>query len=113
MERSDAERLKDLEDRIAALKEKDAPKHHSEEHYSQANMAWRMVLEMVSGLALGIAIGMGLDALFGTKPVLMVIFMFLGLAAGVQTMLRTAKELQINGAEAPQSEGDGRGEYDD
>lgn len=113
MEKSDAERIKDLEARIEAFREKDAPKHHSQEHYSQANIAWRMVIEMVTGLGLGVAIGMGLDALLDTKPVLMVVFLFFGLAAGVQTMLRTAKELQTNGAEMPQTEGDGRGEYDD
>lgn len=108
----DAQRLRDLGDRIEALKAKGAPKHHSEEHYSQANVAWRMVIELVAGLGLGFAIGMGLDAVFGTKPFLMVVFIFFGLAAGVQTMLRTARDLQNNGLDAAQEEGEERGEND-
>lgn len=35
-------------------------------------MAWRMVTELVAGLAIGFA-GFGLDYLFGTTPFLMVV----------------------------------------
>lgn len=105
----DAQRLKDLEARIAALKAKDAPKHHSEEHYSQASVAWRMVSELVVGLAMGCGIGMGLDALLGTKPILMIIFLFLGFAAGVKTMMRTAEDLGRTEPDAAQDEGEERG----
>lgn len=95
-----ADRLKALEERLAAAQSKDQPKHHSEEHYSQANVAWRMVIELVAGLGIGFAIGFGLDALFGTKPLMMVVFIFAGLAAGVKTMMRTAAELQSAAIEA-------------
>ena len=92
---SDRERLDDLGDRIAKAKAAREPeKRHQEEHYSQANIAWRMVTELVAGLGIGFGIGYGLDALFGTRPFLMVLFILLGFAAGVQTMMRTAKELQ-------------------
>ena len=87
-------RLRDLDARIEALKAKDAPKPHQEEHYSQAQLAWRMVIELVSGLGIGFGIGYGLDVLFGTQPFLMVLFIFLGLAAGVNVMMRTAQEAQ-------------------
>ena len=86
-------RLKALEDRIAAAKGEDK-KPHSEEHYSQANMAWRMVIELVAGLGIGFGIGYGLDVLFGTTPIFMVLFIFFGLAAGVKTMMRSAQEMQ-------------------
>ncbi len=56
-------------------------------------MAWRMVIEMVSGLGIGFGIGLGLDALFGTMPLFMVLFTMLGFAAGVKVMLRSAKEM--------------------
>lgn len=105
----DAQRLKDLEARIEALKAKDAPKPHSEEHYSQASVAWRMVTELVVGLGMGCAIGLGLDSLFGTKPFLMIIFVLLGFAAGVKTMLRSAEELGRTELDAAQDEGDERG----
>jgi len=89
----DPERLRALEDRIAAAKAKQEPGPRMDEHYSQANIAWRMVIELVAGLGIGFGIGYGLDTLFGTLPILLVIFTLLGLAAGIQTMLRTAKEL--------------------
>tara|TARA_R110002073_G_scaffold121465_3_gene263989 strand:+ start:1053 stop:1400 length:348 start_codon:yes stop_codon:yes gene_type:complete len=88
-----ASRLKALEDRIKAAKGDEA-KHHSEEHYSQAQVAWRMVIELVAGLGIGFGIGYGLDSLFGTLPIFLVLFIFLGFAAGVKTMMRTAREVQ-------------------
>ena len=88
-----ANRLKALEARIKAAKGEER-KPHSEEHYSQANMAWRMVIELVAGLAIGFGIGYGLDAVFNTTPIFMVLFIFFGLAAGVKTMMRSAAEMQ-------------------
>lgn len=90
----DSERLAQLEDRIARLKNKDAPKPHQEEHYSQAQLAWRMVIELVAGLAIGFAIGYGLDGLLGTTPAFLLVFTLLGLAAGIRTMMRSAQEVQ-------------------
>ena len=83
-----------LEERIAAAKGAQAPKPRGDEHYSAANLAWRMVIELVAGLGIGFGIGFGLDSLFGTLPIFLVLFTLLGFAAGVQTMLRTAKEFQ-------------------
>jgi ATP synthase protein I len=87
-------RLAELEERIEAAKAAKTPKPHQEEHYSQANVAWRMVIELVAGLGIGFGIGYGLDLLLGTTPFLMVLFVMLGLVAGVKTMLRTAQEIQ-------------------
>jgi len=83
-----------IEARIAAAKGLKAPKSRVEDHHSQAQMAWRMVIELVSGLGIGFGIGYGLDVFFGTLPVFMVLFVFLGLAAGVKTMFRSAQEMQ-------------------
>ena len=88
-------RLEALEARLAAKRAAASPKAHMEEHYSQAQLAWRMVVEMVAGLGIGFAIGYGLDTLFGTNPVLMVVFTLLGFAAGVNVMIRTAKEVEL------------------
>ena len=90
----DAERLKALEDRIAKARGGAAPKAHTEEHYSQAQLAWRMVIELVAGLMIGFGIGLGLDTLLGTRPIFLVLFTLLGFAAGVQTMVRSAREIQ-------------------
>ena len=103
------ERLAQLEDRIERLKAKDAPKPHMEEHYSQAQLAWRMVIELVSGLGIGFGIGYGFDSLFGTSPLFLVLFIFFGLAAGVLTMMRSAKEVQRKQLEAAKEKGDASG----
>jgi ATP synthase protein I len=92
---SEDERLKRLAERIAAhrtAQENGGPRQP--EDHTQAQMAWRMVTELVAGLLVGFGIGLGLDALFGTRPWLLVIFTLLGFAAGVNTMLRSARELQ-------------------
>jgi ATP synthase protein I len=105
---SDRERLKDLDDRISALKgQVETAKPHMEEHYSQAQLAWRMVIELVAGLGIGFGIGYGLDSLFGTMPIFLVIFIFLGLAAGVKTMMRSAQEVQTKMMEAERDGADG------
>ena len=93
-DREAAARRKVLEERIAKAKGPEQVKNHSEEHYSQANLAWRMVIELVAGLVIGFGIGYGLDWVFGTLPIFLVLFIFLGLAAGIKTMLRSAQEVQ-------------------
>ncbi len=108
-EPDDSDRLRALEAKIAALKAEPEVKDHSEEHYSQAQLAWRMVIELVAGLGIGFGIGYGLDSLFGTTPFLLVLFLFFGFAAGVLTMMRSAKEVQRKQQEAANEEGDTRG----
>jgi ATP synthase protein I len=106
-----ANRLKALEAKIAALKTPTEVKDHSEEHYSQAQLAWRMVIELVAGLGIGFGIGYGLDTLLGTMPFFLVLFIFLGLAAGVLTMMRSAKEVQRKQlAVAGEDKGEARGD---
>ncbi|WP_175392902.1 MULTISPECIES: AtpZ/AtpI family protein [unclassified Leisingera] len=88
------QRMAQLEEKLAAARKAQEPKPRADEHYSLANQAWRMVIELVAGLGIGFGIGYGLDHLFGTLPIFMVLFIMLGLAAGVKTMLRTAQEIQ-------------------
>lgn len=89
----DKEQLDALNDRLNELKKSQGPKARADEHYSQANLGWRMVTELVAGLGIGFGIGYGLDWVFGTLPVFMVIFCLLGFAAGINVMMRTAKEV--------------------
>ena len=90
----DPEKLKELENRIARVRATNAPKPVKEEHHTMANMAWRMVIELVAGIAIGFGIGFGLDWLFGTVPIFLILFIGLGMAAGIRTMMRTAEEVQ-------------------
>ena len=90
----DPDELKELGNRIARIRAANAPKPAKEEHHTMANMAWRMVIELVAGIAIGFGIGFGLDWLFGTMPIFLILFIGLGLAAGIRTMMRTAGEVQ-------------------
>ncbi len=91
---SDKERLEALEARIEAAKGPQTAPSEIETHHSQAQLAWRMVIELVAGIAIGFGIGMGLDALLGTRPIFLVLFILLGFAAGVRVMLRSARQIQ-------------------
>jgi ATP synthase protein I len=91
----DRDRLSALEARLSEARKRGEPdKPHMEEHYSQAQLAWRMVIELVVGVGIGFAIGYGLDSLLGTRPWLMAVFTILGFVAGVKTMIRSAAEVQ-------------------
>ncbi len=94
-DQAEADRLKALEARIAAAKAAvEGPRIDKSEGHKQAQLAWRMVIELVAGLGIGFGIGYGLDTLFGTLPIFLVLFIFAGFAAGVKTMLRSASEAQ-------------------
>lgn len=95
-EEPDADRLKALDARIAAAKGTQAPEAAGEDHFSGAEAAWRMVTELLAGLLIGFGIGYGLDTLFGTMPIFLILFVFAGFAAGIKVMMRTAKSVQEN-----------------
>ena len=69
-------------------KEKDAPKK-----LKVQNDGWRMVIELVTGMILGISLGMALDHIIGSEPIFLIVFSLLGFMAGVKTMISTAKKM--------------------
>ena len=92
-----------LSERIAAKKAAAEPERPKiEEHHSQAQLVWRMVIELVAGICIGFGMGYGLDRLFGTMPIFLVAMTLLGFAAGVRTMLRSAEELQSKAGADPE-----------
>jgi ATP synthase protein I len=71
-------------------------------HGAAFGQALRLGVELVAGVAVGGFIGWALDRLFGTAPLMMVVFLGLGAAAGIMNVVRTAKRMQ---AEAPSAKG--------
>jgi len=61
---------------------------------TQMARAWAMGLDMFVNLLAGGILGFGLDWLFGTYPILMLVFGLLGLGVGMLKFLREA--LQLN-----------------
>ena len=56
--------------------------------------AFKLGTEMVAAVVVGTIIGFILDNWFGTKPILIIIFFFIGFAAGILNVVRTAKNMQ-------------------
>lgn len=91
----DPERLRALETRLAKLRDKPKPERsQTARGFSQGEVAYRMVIELATGIVVGVGIGYGLDVLFGTLPIFLSVFSLVGFAAGVRTMLGTARQLQ-------------------
>jgi ATP synthase protein I len=103
----DPDRLRALEARLAKVKSEVPPeKTNTVKGFSQGEVAWRMVIELVTGMLLGMGIGYGLDVLFGTLPIFLIIFSLLGFAAGVKTMLGSARQLAQTAADKAANKGD-------
>ena len=56
--------------------------------------AFKLGTELVSAVLVGTIIGFILDNWFGTKPWLIIIFFFLGAAAGMLNVIKTANKMQ-------------------
>lgn len=110
----DPNRLRALEERLAKAKGGTPERGRSQigKGFSQGEMAWRMVIELVTGMLVGLAIGYGLDRLFGTAPIFLIVFVLFGFAAGIRVMLGTAADMGKQAeAQAKAEEGkDGRGD---
>jgi len=88
-------KLDELDRRIRAARGVRAPVRGKQgDKFAAAGMAWQMTLELVIAATIGAAMGWGLDALFGTLPLFLIVFILLGFAAGIRIVMRSAEELR-------------------
>ena len=80
--------------KIAKSKMKKQVQSDSEKRGSFMGNAFKLGTELVAAVAVGTIIGFILDSWFDTKPWLIVIFFFLGAAAGMLNVIRTASRMQ-------------------
>ena len=80
--------------KIAKSKIKKQVQLDSEKRGSFMGSAFKLGTELVSAVAVGTIIGFILDSWFDTKPWLIIIFFFLGTAAGIINVIRTANRMQ-------------------
>ena len=80
--------------KIAKSKIKKQLDNDNEKRGSFMGSAFKLGTELVAAVAVGTIIGFILDTLFDTKPWLIIIFFFLGAAAGMLNVIRTAKRMQ-------------------
>ena len=80
--------------KIAKSKLKKQVLSDSEKRGSFMGNAFKLGTELVAAVAVGTIIGFILDGWFDTKPWLIIIFFFLGTAAGILNVIRTANRMQ-------------------
>ena len=66
----------------------------SEKRGSFMGAAFKLGTELVAAVGVGTIIGFILDNWFGTKPWLIIIFFFLGAAAGLMNVIKAANRMQ-------------------
>ena len=80
--------------KIAKSKIKKQINSNDEKRGSFMGNAFKLGTELVAAVGVGTIIGFILDSWFGTKPWLIVIFFFLGAAAGMLNVIRAANRMQ-------------------
>ena len=80
--------------KIAKSKIKKQALSDNEKRGSFMGNALKLGTELVAAVAVGTIIGFILDNWFDTKPWLLIIFFFLGAAAGMLNVIRTANQMQ-------------------
>ncbi|MBL9036713.1 MAG: AtpZ/AtpI family protein [Rhodospirillaceae bacterium] len=60
---------------------------------SSAGLGFRMGIELMVGLVVGLGIGWLLDGWLDTKPLFMIVLMILGMGAGILNVVRASKQL--------------------
>ena len=68
--------------------------YNKNENSSSFGTAFKLSTELVSAVVVGTIIGFILDTTFDTKPWLILIFFFVGVAAGIINVIRSAKNMQ-------------------
>ena len=103
---TNTDRLAELDRRITDARDAGKPKPRTDkDKYAAMSMGWRMVIELTLGVMVGAAMGWGLDWLFGSLPLFLIVFVLLGFGAGVRTIMRSAEEMQRkNAAQAAEDE---------
>ncbi len=91
---SDEDPFHDLEERLSAAKktltEKDGPERAKNVSSGGLSLGIHISVDLISGVAVGTGLGIFLDFLLGTDPVLMTIFLLMGGAAGMLNAWHTA-----------------------
>jgi len=84
--------LRSLDAQLKAARERSpSPEQRSEGGGDRTGMGTglRLSAELIAGLLVGLGIGWALDRWLGTAPWLLLVFMLLGIAAGIMNVIRS------------------------
>ena len=87
----DRTRLDDLETRLRAARGGPEQQPRPPSMQREIGFAYRVLIEMAVGIGFGAFAGWWLDQWLGTRPILMVVLILLGFAAGVLNAYRASQ----------------------
>ena len=80
-------------DNVEAVRNKPVVKSDEVRRNQALGYGMQMAMDLVLAPVLGAGIGWGLDKLVGTLPVLLLVFLCFGIAAGVTNLIRTYRQI--------------------
>ncbi len=97
--------FKELDSRLQAAQARRTP-HKPSRKYDNSGVgaAFRIAVDIVAGIGVGVAIGFFLDRWLDTTPWLLIVFFILGSAAGIRNVFKTAARLEQDAKEAREAE---------
>jgi len=93
--------MKDLKEistrlKIAKKNTKKIEKNNEGSNAASLGKALKISTELVAAVFVGSTIGFLLDSWFDTKPLLIICFFFMGVAAGILNVFKSAKKMNKN-----------------
>ena len=88
--------LKEISTRLEIAKKKisNTQKNSKSSNAASLGKALKISTELVAAVFVGSTIGFILDNWFDTKPLLIICFFFMGVAAGILNVFKSAKKMQ-------------------
>ena len=90
-------KIKEIATRLEIAKKNIKHTHKNSQGSNAASLgkSLKISTELVAAVVVGSAIGFLLDNWLDTKPLLMICFFFIGVAAGILNVFRSAKKMHI------------------
>jgi len=90
--------LKEISTRLEIAKKniKNVQENNKSSNAASLGKALKISTELVATVFVGSTIGFLLDNWFGTKPLLIICFFFIGVAAGILNVFKSAKKMHKN-----------------
>jgi len=87
-------KLKEIEEKLQKIKKKNKEKIENEKYNrgKSYSMAINVSLELITGIGLGVFIGLITDNYLQTKPIMFIIFFIVGTAVGFYNMFKCLKK---------------------
>jgi ATP synthase protein I len=86
-------RLADIEERLRKARAQRGEVRRIESPNSKLGIAFRLVTELLAAVIVGGALGWGLDRIFTTGPLFLIVMFLVGVAAGFFNVVRAAQQM--------------------